>query len=73
MTLVIQGQGHSGHRRVILSTFLIVNTLFIMMLLGTKFIYSPSNETHQCLQLQWQGLSSKGQRDFHINLMYMWQ
>ena len=47
MTLVIQGQGHSGHRRVILSTLLIINTLFIMMLFGTKFIYSPSNETQQ--------------------------
>ena len=38
MTLVIQGQGHSASRRVVLSTNVIINTLFIMMLLGIKFV-----------------------------------
>ena len=38
MTLVIQGQGHVAYKRVILLTNMIINTLFIMMLFGTKFI-----------------------------------
>ena len=37
MTLVIQGQGDSAYRTVILYRNLIINTLFIMMLFGTKF------------------------------------
>ena len=39
MILGIQGQGHSALQRVILSTNFTIDSLFIMMLFGTKFIW----------------------------------